>query len=630
MNKNNKVQSTKHKVQPMLSFIRLFMLLGCQMFFLAYFPLSLQADQRSIFGQRTTPAQDIDQARLLEEMGQLERAAAQYEMVLRKSPFNAPALNALPRLYVNLQQYDKAIGLLGNQIERSPRSIVFRRSLADVFLRAGRLDIAREQCAALIEIYPKDESVIRLIAALYVTYAHYQEAVQTYVEGRRAIGNPGVFALPLANIYTTLVDVPNATAEYARWLTIQPRQFPVVDDRIDQLTGLMDPKLMEKALRGTTSEHADNKDVHKLFGNFYLRHNQPVEALEQYRKADQLDGSRGVYLLEFATWAMRETHHEEAISAYKDLMDTASAQSIKSQASVGLAEAYRFLGRRDEAMTAYQQTLSQYPRTAQSEEAMFHIAELHLTYLHDPSKALIAFRTLLAAAPGSSFRAEAMFRMADCHLSRGSIRDAITQYNRILDPSSKLEIPHVFARAKFHLAEMDLFRGELDSALEKFNEVADGFTGNAYANDALQWSIFLSESRRGGGDSVKAFINAHLLKRQYKPDNSLDAYKQFLSDHANSPIGDLAILEIGVLLDEMQKPHEAIAAFRDLIDRYPESRLGINAQHHIAEIYEHRLMDIPQAITEYETILINYPDHFKNDAIRRRVRDLTLNHPPQP
>lgn len=597
---------------------------------LSIWATTLHADQRSVFGQRTTPAQDIEQARLLEELGQYEKAVIQYERVLQKSPLNAPALNALPRLYIRLEQFDKAIGLLENQISRSPRSIVYRRMLADVFLRANRMDEAREQCAALMAAYPKDESVIRLVASLYTAHNRYQDAVQTYLDGRRSLGQPDAFALPLANIHTTLVDIPLATAEYVRWLTHQPKQFPVVDDRIDQLTELSNPDLMEKALLGTTAQHPQNKEVYKLVGNFYLRHNKPADALAQYRKADALDGARGVYLLEFATWAMREAHHEEAISAYKDLSETALPDPVKAQASIGLANAYSRLEKYEEAMATYQQTLSLYPRTRHSEEAMFHIADLQLTYKHDPQQALIAFRSLLAAAPETPYRAEAMFRIADCHIARDSIRDAITQYNRILDPTSKLEGPHIFARAKYHLAEMDLFRGEFDSAKEKFTEVADGFTGNTYANDALQWVIFLDEGRGGGDEAMKAYLEALLLKRQYKPQESLDAYKLFAGKHPDSPIGDLAILQIGVLLDDLHKPHEAIAAYRDLIDRYPESRLRVDAQRRIAEIYEHRLTDYPQAIAEYETILIDYPDHFKNDAIRRKIRELTTNHPPQP
>ena len=612
------------------SSIRLIAFILFQTLYTVNFSDTVQADQRSFSGQRTTPAQDIEKARLFEELGQIDKAIDQYEIVLRKDPLNAQAINTLPRLYVKIEQFDKAVLLLHSQLERSPRSIVFRRMLADVLLKANRLDEARAQTTVLIHDYPTDESVLRLVASLYTTYNHYLDAVQTYIEGRRLIGNRNMFALPLASIYTSLSDIPNATTEYVRWLTVQPKQFPVIDDHIDQLTELSSPELVEKALRGSISEHADREDVYKLLGNFYLRHNKPGDALDQYRVADRLDGDTGAYLLEFATWAMRETHHEEAISAYRDLMETKSANMVKSKASVGLADAYRFLRRNDEAMEAYQQTLVEFPRTSQSEKAMFHIAELHLTFYHDPQQALIAFRSLLAAAPETSFKAEAMFRIADCHVARSSIRDAITQYNRILDPASKLNEPANFARAKYHLAEMDLYRGEIDSALEKFNEVADGFTGNSYANDALHWSIFLDEGRRGEEESLLAFIQAKLLKRQYKGNDALAAYKQYLSDHPNSPIGDLAILEIGVLLDEMQKPMEAIAAFQNLIERYPTSRVGINAQRSIAEIYELRIFDIPQAITEYETILLTFPEHYNNDAIRRKVRALTTNNPPQP
>jgi tetratricopeptide (TPR) repeat protein len=582
------------------------------------------------FDQRTTPEQDVEQAKKLEQLGQLEQAAALYERVLLRAPLHAQALNALPRLYLRLQRYDRAITLLKGQVDRSPNNTVFRSQLADALFQAKQPEEARRHCRIILEQHRTDESVIRMVAALYTNYGQYPDAVETYQKGRAALGRPGAFAQSLAALYTTMSDVPGAVAEYVRWLNAEPDRFPEIDDYMEALSDLQGPGALEQALAKAATLYPSSKEVCRLMGNFYLRQDRPAEGLAQYRKADQLDGSKGVYLLEFSAWAAREEHHGEAIDAYTGMMNTAFPAPVQAQAAVGLAKSYETLERFEEALVAYQTAITRFPKTRAGEEAMFRTADLMLTYRRDPQAALTGFRALLSAAPRSAFQEEAMFRIADCHVARGSIRDAIGQYNQILDPASGLTGDLIQARAKFGLAEMELFRDQIDEALTQFTAVASAYTGSQYANDALKWVLLIGEARRSGDEAAKTYIQAALLRRQFKPQAAMDACKQILSDYPGSPIGDLVVLDIGLLLDELGKPHEAIAAFRDLIVQYPESRYAVEAQRHIAEVYERRLYDIPKAIAEYETILTTYPDHFQNDLIRRKIRQLAHQRPLNP
>ena len=587
----------------------------------------------AIEGQNNRPAdlnRRIEQARSLERLREYDRAAAIFERVLQDTPDNMSALNGLLRLYFQLEAFDKAIALLETHIEKSPGNISFRRRLADAFFRTDRTGEAEEQIGLLLDLYPKNEGVVHQIGSLYTNRKDYDKAVQAYLSGRQRLGKPDAFALQLAGIYTTMLDVPGAVREYVRWLTVQPAQLGVVNDRIDQLTGFTSQELVERALQKAVSEHRDSRDAHNLFGSFYLRHDKPREALAEYREADRLDGSSGTYLVRFAEWALREGHHQDAVETYLELIRSSAAEALRAAASNGLATAYRQTGAFDKAAATYREIIVRYPETRYREEAVFHLAGIYLSHHHDARQALDAYRSLLTDAPATEFQEEAMFGIAESFVALGSIEDAVAQYNRILDPESGFKDPATHARANFHLGEMALYQGRLDDALDKFHEAADRYTDSPYANDALEWTILLAEGRSSGDDSINEYIQSTLLRRQFNDQKALDVCKRYVEKTPESLIVDTVILDIGLILDRIGKPYQAVAALRDLITRHPESRRLVAAQWRIAEIYQTKIGDIPQALTEYETLLVSYPNHFNNDSVRRKIRELTENHPPTP
>ncbi|MCY3772533.1 MAG: tetratricopeptide repeat protein, partial [Gemmatimonadetes bacterium] len=572
----------------------------------------------------------VEQARTLERLRQDDRAVALFERILQEAPDNRSALNGVLRLYFRLEAFDKAIPLLETHIQRSPDNIRFRGRLAEALFGSGRDAEAEEQIRILQDLFPESESAVNTVAYLHFGRQAYDRAIQTCLAGRQRLGKPDAFALALAGFYTSAFDIPGAVREYVRWLTLNPRQQGIVSDQIDQLTVLGSQELVERALREAVSEHRGSKDAHDLLGNYYLRYDKPLEALAEYREADRLDGSSGTYLARFAEWALREGHTQDAIDTYRELIRQAASDTMRAEASTGLARALQENGSIDQAAGTYRKIIAQYPETRYREEAMARLAGLHLAHFQDARQALDTYRSLLAHAPATKFREQAMFGIAESYVVLGSLEDALAQYNRIGDPEAGFPEVETRARTTFHRGELALFKGRWDDALERFHETADRYADSPYANDALEWTILIAEGRQGGDRSLADYVRSVLLRRQFRDREALEACKRFVEEHAESLIVDTVILDIGVILDQLGKPYEALAALRDLIERHPDSRRVVTARRRVAEILETKIGDIPQALTEYETLLVSHPDHFNNDAVRRKIRELTENHPPMP
>ncbi len=572
----------------------------------------------------------IEQARSLERLRQYDRAAVLFERVLQDDPDNRSALNGALRLYFRLEAYGKLIPLLETHIAKSPDDSRLRGRLAEALFGAGRDGEAEDQIQVMLELFPQSESAVSQIANLHLRREAYDRAIQTYLDGRERLNKPEEFALALASVYTSAFEVPGAVREYTRWLTQQPGQWRIVNDRIDLLAAIGSQQLVEQALRSAVDEHRDSKDAQDLLGGFYLRSGKTEEALAAYREADRLDGDSGKFLVRYADWALREGHHQDAIDTYRELIGAEGSEALRAEAYTGLALAYRKHGAMDDAADTYRQLIERYPETGFRDEAMSNLADLHLVHYQDAPTALAMYRSLLADASAQEYRKKARFGIAACHVVMGSLEDAVVQYNRILEPGGEPIEAEIRARTQYHLGELALFQHRLDDALDFFRETADRFTGSPYANDALAWTILIAEGRQGGDGSLSEYIQSVLLRRQYREREALEACKSFVEENAQSPIADTVILDIGMLLDRLGKPFQAVAALEDLIERHPESRRVAAARWRIAEIYETKIGDIPRALTEYESLLLAHPDHFRNDAARRKIRELTEDHPPVP
>ncbi len=150
----------------------------------------------------------IEQARSLERLRQYDRAAMLFERVLQDAPDNRSALNGALRLYFRLEAFDKLIPLLETHIAKSPDDSRLHGRLAEALFGAGRDGEAEDRLRDMLERFPQSESAVSQIANLHLRREAYDRAIQTYLDGRKRLGDPEAFALALASVYTSAFEVP--------------------------------------------------------------------------------------------------------------------------------------------------------------------------------------------------------------------------------------------------------------------------------------------------------------------------------------------------------------------------------------------------------------------------------------
>ena len=75
----------------------------------------------------------------------------------------------------------------------------------------------------------------------------------------------------------------------------------------------------------------------------------------------------------------------------------------------------------------------------------------------------------------------------------------------------------------------------------------------------------------------EAFRAAEILRREQRGDDALQAFTNFIEQFPDSPLGDDARLAVGQLAAELGRLDDAVAAYTDLIGNFPESELRAEA-----------------------------------------------------
>jgi len=108
--------------------------------------------------------------------------------------------------------------------------------------------------------------------------------------------------------------------------------------------------------------------------------------------------------------------------------------------------------------------------------------------------------------------------------------------------------------------------------------------------------------------------------RQHKYAESLVQFQDIVHRSPAALLVDDALMKIGELYFLLKRPHEALMAFRFIVDSVQISIHKDRAQFRIAELYQNDFMNKTQAVEAYEKLLAQFPNSLYAEESRKRIR----------
>jgi tetratricopeptide (TPR) repeat protein len=321
------------------------------------------------------------EAKAAEAQGDLDRAIAKYDSILQIAPSLAPAYNNLGALYLRRRDYQKAVEILEKGLKLDPQLPSAAALLGISLYEMGDYARARPRLEAALRANPKDSNVESTLAndlaklgELEAAAGHLQQIARREPKNQQVWYQLGKIYMQLSQqaltnlrevdpdsylvhevsgeIMASMNNYDGAIIEYKKAVEMAPQQPGTHYALGDAYWSISQ---WDRAAREFQAELANDprscSSYSKLGDIVLMQHGDPQDALNQLDKALHICANLMDAREDRARALLRMERPQDALP---DLQSAAKASPEDPNVHFLLAQAYRSLGRAQEAQTEMQ------------------------------------------------------------------------------------------------------------------------------------------------------------------------------------------------------------------------------------------------------------------------------------
>lgn len=225
------------------------------------------------------------------DIGKPMKAINIFQEVLEKDSDNAVAIKGLAEVYFNNNQKKSAIKMyqrLENFVDSNQEKAKNKLTIAKIHIEFGEYDLAIKEYEQVLQLYPDDINVKKVLIELYNRVKNYDAAISLSSELMEAFSDNeiGLWAITtLMETYKTIKDYEKAM-EYANLIKIHPLANNVQSDENIALILLDDGKIEEsiELFKMLIADDSENISLKKELAKAYEINKDFKSAIDIYKK----------------------------------------------------------------------------------------------------------------------------------------------------------------------------------------------------------------------------------------------------------------------------------------------------------------------------------------------------------
>ncbi len=583
--------------------------------------------------QQEPPSSDEQLAAQLMSEGKYEKAVVLYEELFENN--QGPVIyNNYLKCLLELEEYRDAVKVVKMQMDENPGNVRFEVDLGYVYHRSDNSRRAKRQLEGLIKDLSSHPVSVTDLANAFLFRDFTDYALQTYLKGRKMLGESHSFHLQLASIYEKKGDYARMMEEYVE-LAIMDESY------LEQVQGLLqdavkdDPDLAKgDALRKVLLQGAQRNPSQILYAElliWYSIQQKDFElALRQARVLDRRLEQEGKLVLDIAQLSASNNYFNAARQGFEYVVGfgdmnpyyldaTVGLLNVKySQATAGHEIDYDLLR---EVEAEYETTIEKLGIRSQTVSLIRNLANLKAFYLNDTEEASQLLQNIIEMPNFSNrTKGECRIELADILLLQGELWDAHLLYAQVDKSFRDDPLAH---EARFKNARLSFYMGEFKWAKAQL-DVLKSATSRLMANDAIALSLLIQDNLEEGDTSVPLQMYARAEMHSYKNNfdlalSVLDSLEQAFASH--QIIDDVFMAQSDILI-QTGRYQQADKVLASVVENYSTGLHAAEALFKRALLQEQVFEDKELAMELYSEIMTKYPGSLRNADARNRFRYL--------
>jgi predicted Zn-dependent protease len=554
--------------------------------------------------------------------------------VLLEKLFNQTKDDSYFELYftslIKIKKYAEAETMIKKLVKQFPLKTQYPIALGRVYLENGRTEEANKLFLEVIDHVQKDEFTIRELATHFYRFEAYDMAINTFVQGRKLLGDDQAFIFELISIYRFKKNKIKLIDEYLSALSNNPQVLPQAQNAFASIfEGNTDYQLLQAALLKKLQKDPDAEVFNQLLIWQFLQQQQYEIALRQLLAQDKRTKDDGALLYNTANTFVANKALTTAIKAYEYLLTKGKEnpyyldtriQLVNTKFELAVAGKYE---KPEISLLAdqYKSILDEYGKSSRTMFALQRWAYLQAYYLNDLKKAEAALEECLTIPEiGLMDLGRIKLELGDTYILTQQPWEAVLIYEQV---AKQFENQPIGNDAKFRSTKLSFYQGDFKYAKSQA-DVLKASTSQLIANDALNLSLLISDNLLSKTDSLALimYAQAEMIQFKNKPELALAKLDSIGTMYPINSLKDDILMAKAKIYLKTSEIDKGVEMLKEIISAHPESIWTDDALFTLADLLEKKLDDVEQAKVLYQRLMNDYPGSIFNAEARKRFRNL--------
>ena len=579
----------------------------------------------------TAQNQEVQLANEYYTQGQYEKAKKLYDDLARD--FNNISLihNNYFFLLMETQDFNGAEKYIKRLIKKFPNNLYYQLDLGLLLKNSGKEDQAQDYFEDIIKEVIKDNYRTRITADYFVNKQLMPLAIKTFKDGRKAINNPYMYALEMANIYRIMNEKDLMVEEYLNYVSQNPSNLNYVKNTLQNLLAKPEELQSLEMLLYDKIQREPNSEIYsELLIWVNLQQKNFYGAFIQARAIDKRLKTEGSRSINIGMMALDNNDYDNAIKIFTYVIKEFPGTYNYLLARMYLIKSYENRVRNtypiDEReirnlINDYNNFIEELGITRNTLEALRNKAMLHAFYLDEKDSAITILKKIIDIPRADpDIKAKSKLDLGDIYILTSEPWESTLLYSQV-EKSHKDE--PLGYEAKLRNAKLSYFKGEFILAQEHL-DILKQATTRQIANDAMALSLLIKDNIAFDSTetAMKKYAEIEQLLFQNKIEPALRAIESMKNEYAGHSLSDELLWKQAEIYKKLGQFDKAIEMLKNIVEQYDYDILSDDAYFMIGSIYDKQLADSENAMKYYREFLSRYPGSVYVAEARKRFRQL--------